>query len=79
MAHVDSRTLFQGPFRQCFPATGCSLTRANPQMITTIRAPSLADLIEQLQENTASARTLWQAHSVEALTRRPAPARWSAR
>jgi hypothetical protein len=48
-------------------------------MITTIRAPSLADLIEQLQENTASARTLWQAHSVEALTRRPAPARWSAR
>jgi hypothetical protein len=47
-------------------------------MISTIRAPSVADLIEQLKENTASARTLWQAYSAEALIRRPSPARWSA-
>jgi len=43
-----------------------------------MRAPSLAELFEQLQENAASARTLWQTHSAEALARRPAPLRWSA-
>jgi hypothetical protein len=43
-----------------------------------MRAPSLAELLEQLQENAASARTLWQAHSAEALARRRAPSRWSA-
>lgn len=43
-----------------------------------MRPPSLAELLEQLQENTASAHTLWQAHSAEVLARRPAPSRWSA-
>jgi len=43
-----------------------------------MRPPSLAELLEQLQENAANARTLWQAHPAEALARRPAPSRWSA-
>ena len=47
-------------------------------MITAMRTPSVADLLDQLRENTASVRTLWRSHSPEALTRRPAPARWSA-
>lgn len=47
-------------------------------MITAMRTPSVADLHKQLQENAASARALWQAHSAVALTRPPAPSRWSA-